>query len=144
MKRPRRRNSYNPKRKIKTDVSAQECEELAKSVQYGGNPEHKRNPGNFGLRPPASPRPDKALCDDAGIVSRKQAQELLREGARRGFVSRQWRGLFPQIIWAVTKGDIPLEAQLENRAQGTYHGYPLPESDPFRSKILEEWNAHVG
>lgn len=34
---------------------------LASQVKYGGNPEHKRNPGNFGLTPPSGPRPGKSL-----------------------------------------------------------------------------------
>jgi hypothetical protein len=33
------------------------------------------------------------------------------------------------------------EAQLENPAQGTYHGYPMPEDDDFRRLVLKEWKA---
>ena len=40
----------------------------------------------------------------------------------------------------VTKEGIPLEAMLENAGDGTYHGFPMPESDPFRDKVLELWN----
>jgi len=29
---------------------------LSEKATYGGNPEHKRNPGDFGLSPPALPR----------------------------------------------------------------------------------------
>jgi len=34
---------------------------------------------------------------------------------------------------------VPLEAQLENRESGQYHGYPMPETDPFREKVLAAW-----
>jgi len=51
-------------------------------------------------------------------------------------ISIQKRNDFPQNIWAVTDTGIPLEAQLENNVQGAYHGYPMPESDPFRETVL--------
>ena len=50
------------------------------------------------------------------------------------------QGTFPKNIWAVTDDGIPLEAQLENQAQGTYHGYPLTSNDDFRHIVLERWN----
>lgn len=28
---------------------------------------------------------------------------------------------------------------LENPEQGAYHGYPMPENDPFRTEILKRW-----
>ena len=51
---------FNNKRKIKklTDVELQHCSELAEKVSYGGNPEHKMNPGDFGLTPPAAQGPE--------------------------------------------------------------------------------------
>jgi hypothetical protein len=113
---------------------------LAQSVKYGGNNQHKKNPGDFGLVPPSQPRPDKTLCDEAGITSRKEALRLLREGARRGLISVQSRADFPQNIWAVTAEGIPLEAQLENREQGIYHGYPIPKTDDFRDEVIKRWN----
>lgn len=119
--------------------SAQERSELVQKVSYGGNPEHKRNPGDFGLMPPAQPRADKSLCDGAGILSRESATRLLRRGIERGMISAQRRGAFPQNIWSVTDGDIALEAQLENEEKGTYHGYPMPENDPFQSEVLARW-----
>jgi hypothetical protein len=30
-----------------------------------------------------------------------------------------------------------LEAQLEG--DGRYHGYPMPENDPFREEVLTRW-----
>lgn len=135
------RSTYNRKRRIDTGNSY-DLPLLARKIRYTGNPDHKSNPGDFCLNPPAQPRDDKTLCDNAGIFTKEEAQRLLEEGARRGLISKQRRGdnLLPQNIWAVTADGYPLEAQLENRVQGTYHGYPVPDSDPFRERILERWN----
>jgi len=134
-----RNGRFNPKRKLQEDPGAEDCESLAKEVRYSGNPEHKRNPGNFGLTPPADPRPHKTLCDDSGISDKEVAEALLSRGAEKGIVSRQRKGKWPQNIWAVTDEGCPVEAQLENQTQGTYHGYPMPESDPMRDEILKRW-----
>lgn len=76
------------------------------------------------------------------MTTRAVALRLLREGIRRGLVSAQQRGGFPQNVWAVTEGGIALEAQLENPATGVYHGYPMPQADPFRPVILERWGQN--
>jgi hypothetical protein len=47
-------------------------------------------------------------------------------------------------VWAVSIEDLPLEAQLENAANGTYHGYPMAEEDPFRDIVLARWKAAHG
>ena len=104
---------------------------------YAGNPEHKRAPGDFALTPPASPRPYKALCDSVGINQRAEAQRYLTLGFKRGFFSKQQREGWPQNIWAVTDDGYPLESQHEG--SGRYHGYPMPEGDPFRDEILALW-----
>jgi hypothetical protein len=136
----KKRTGFNQKRKFRAaPLSDQEQRELLCLVTYGGNPEHKRNPGDFGLTPPSQPRADKTLCDTAGIFSRKLATELLRRGIERGMLSKRQAGDFPQNIWSVTDAGMPLEAQLENQDLGTYHGYPMPESDPFRSEVLDRW-----
>ena len=136
------RKAFNPKRSIAPDPGPEDLARWRHVVSYGGNSEHKRNPGDFDLTPPSNPRPDKTLCDGADISSRAEALKLLREGIRRGLVSVQIRNGFPQNIWAVTKDGIPLEGQLENPGNGTYHGYPMPEADWFRSKVIDRWNAH--
>ncbi|MBF0401028.1 MAG: hypothetical protein HQL90_09710 [Magnetococcales bacterium] len=137
------RKSLNPKRRMRPppqdDGERQRLNRLAERSGYGGNPEHKRNPGNFGLTPPNSLRPDKALCDDAGIFTRSEEAELLQAGIRRGLVSVQEKGEWPQNVWAVNAQGVPLEAQLENAGLGTYHGYPMPERDPFRQEVLDRW-----
>lgn len=136
-----KRKAFNPKRCIASPPDSLALAQLAARVRYGGNPEHKRNPGDFGLTPPASPRRNKTLCDEARIVRRSVALELLREGIRRGLVS-QWNGTgYPQNVWAVSAEGIPLEAQLENPANGTYHGYPMPDGDPFRERVIARWGT---
>ena len=136
------RNTFNPKRRLAagpaTPAAKAALDEIAKKVRYVGSAFHKRNPGDFGLEPPAAPRPGKTLCD--GVVDCvKDAQGLLEEGAKRGTISEQMRNGWPQNIWAVTKNGIPVEAQLDNETQGIYHGYPMPDADPMREKILDSW-----
>lgn len=132
------RRRFNPKRKIRPTTSQTEREKLAQGAQYGGNPEHKKNPGDFNLTPPAAPRPGATLCDAVGIFTREEALTLLRNGIRRGLVSVQLREGWPQN-WAVGPNRIPVEAELENAAIGSYHGYPLQEGDPFAEKVIQAW-----
>lgn len=137
----RRRTTYNPKRRIRRGQEPGYLRSLAERVNYGGNPEHKRHPGDFGLTPPSQPRPDKTLCDAVKIFSRAEAARLLKDGVRKGLISEIERNGYPQNVWAVTEDGCPLEAQLENEATGAYHGYPMPESDPFREEVLERWKT---
>ncbi|MCI5138721.1 MAG: hypothetical protein D3922_09980 [Candidatus Electrothrix sp. AR1] len=139
----RRPDRFNTKRKIqsRTDVKMGLYDSLVEKVQYGGNPEHKKNPGDFALTPPSAPRPSKSLCDAVQIFSRKVAVGYLRDGLKKGMMSCQMKGRWPQNIWAVTDAGEPLEAQLENSATGVYHGYPMPESDPFSHEVIKEWKA---
>jgi hypothetical protein len=132
----KRRTNFNFKRKFAEPVIARELAEIAERIHYVGNPEHKRGAGDFGLPPLLWRPPDKTLCDGAGIKERTLAESLLRAGLRRGLVSQQRRNGFPQNIWAVTDEGIPLEAQLDNEEQGSYHGYPMPSTDPFRVAVL--------
>ena len=147
MKQNRRyRDRFNPKRDIR-DCSKEDepfLEKLCSSVSYGGNPQHKKNPGDFGLEPPCEPRTTKSLCDAAAVFRRSEAIELLKCGIARGLVSRQVNEHgFPQNIWSVKRLDdgseIPLEAQLENPQAGAYHGYPLPPTDPMYERVLVKW-----
>lgn len=138
----RRRTAFNPKRTV---CEPAEAERLIQSLLdahltpvYTGNPEHKRAPGDFALFPPAYARPHKTLCDSVGITRREEAQRYLHLGFTRGLFSRQLRDGWPQNIWAVTDDGYPLESQHEGA--GRYHGYPMPEGDPFRDEILSRWN----
>ena len=131
--------SYNPKRRIQQSPEPEELTRLVEHVKYGGNPDHKKWGGNFGLTRRAPPRPATTLREDVGISTKEQALELLQEGARRGLISARLFNGFPQNIWAVTADGVAPEAQLENRTQGTYHGYPVLESDPLQSTIVKRW-----
>jgi hypothetical protein len=137
----RARRSFNTKRRLcPTEELPGDLPALAARVGYGGNPEHKRNPGDFGLTPPAAARADKSLCDAVEVFDRRSALRLLRDGVRRGMISSRCGGSgFPQNVWSMTEDGMPLEAQLENAAQGTYHGYPLPNDDPMYGDVVEEW-----
>ena len=136
-----RENIFNPKRQILASErwSAELGRRIADDAGYGGNPEHKTRPGDYDLTPPCNPRPGKTLCDAERIFSREEALILLRQGFERGLVSVQTRNRWPQNVWAVSESGMAFEAQLENQAAGTYHGYPMPEDDDFRSKVIEEW-----
>ena len=105
------RARFNMKRRIEECPDSSVLAGLARKVKYRGSPLHKRDPGDFQLTPPAQPRNDKTLCDGVRIHTREVAQGLLREGVRRGLISVQTRGQFPQNIWAVTESGCPLEAQ---------------------------------
>ena len=139
-RRTRSRSRFNMKRRIQERPAPSVVAGLARRVRYRGSPLHKRDPGDFDLAPPAQPRDDKTLCDGVHIHARHVAQALLREGVERGLISVQTRGQYPQNIWAVTKDGYPLEAQLDNQQQGTYHGYPMPTTDPLRDEIILRWS----
>lgn len=143
-----RYGQFNPKRRLLAPVQAQaraaELGRLADHVGYGGNPEHKKNPGDFNLTPPADPRQGKSLCDVAKIFRRVEALELLQAGLSKGLVSDRMVGGWPKNIWSVTAGGIAMEAQLENPELGTYHGYPMPETDPLSLEIVRRWERTNG
>ncbi|MGQ0664986.1 MAG: hypothetical protein ACT4P2_15675 [Pseudomonadota bacterium] len=141
----RKRKTPNPKRRLRVvPLSADDprvLAELAARVRYGGNPEHKCNPGDFDLSPSSQPRPGKTLCDDAKVFRRVLAIELLRTGVCHGLVSVQMRNGWPQNVWAVVENGVPLEAMLENPEMGVYHGYPMLADDPLRDEVLVRWKA---
>jgi hypothetical protein len=136
----KRRTAYNPKRRI-ADFNQDTVEVgklLAAAARYGGNPEHKSRPSDFGLTPPTSPRAGKTLCDKLRNFSRADARQLLNDGFVKGMISLQNHDGWPQNVWAVLD-DEAYEAQLENRSQGVYHGYPMPADDDFRRLVILEW-----
>ncbi len=134
------RKHFNRKRRLAEPMLPQsDLNDLATKVQYVGSPYHKRNQGDFGLTPPAQPRADKTLCDEAGIVSKAEAERYLVKGVQRGMVSSAGPDGFPKHVWAVTDGGVVLEAKYNNVGPGSYHGYPLFKPDPFRKAILDRW-----
>ncbi len=144
----RRYSQFNPKRKLLTPAQAQaradELLTLANRADYGGNPEHKKNPGDFGLTPPSDPRQGKSLCDVAKIFKRHEAKELLKAGLKYGLVSDRMTGEWPKNVWSVTDDGFAMEAQLENSDLGIYHGYPMPETDPLTQEVLRRWGRLRG
>jgi hypothetical protein len=136
----KRKGGFNPKRRLKSSVlSPEEKKSLERNIRYGGNPEHKKNPGDFGLSPPSIPRQGKTLCDNAEVFSRNEALRILQVGVKKGLVSEQIRNGWPQNLWSVAPNGTPIEAQLENEHNGTYHGYPLQDRDPFAEIIMQAW-----
>lgn len=133
----RRNGTYNTKRQLAAleNWSNDRLEQLSQRLRYGGNPEHKRNPGNFGLTPPSAARKGKLLCDEIGLFQRQEALALLRSGVAAGLISERCVNGWPQNIWAVREGRV-LEAQLEQSETGNYHGYPLQQEDPFAELVL--------
>jgi hypothetical protein len=134
----RRNGTYNTKRQL-ADLRQwppERLKQLAERLLYGGNPEHKRNPGDFGLTPPSGARIGKMLCDEVGIFHRQEALELLRSGVAAGLISERCVNGWPRNIWALRKGRV-LEAQLEQSETGIYHGYPLQPEDPFAELVLQ-------
>lgn len=144
----RRYDQFNTKRKLLSPGEAQnrgvELRALADRARYGGNPEHKKNPGDFGLVPPSDPRQGKSLCDVARIFQRNKAEKLLRAGLSKGFVSDRMVGEWPKNVWSVTDDGFAMEAQLENPDLGTYHGYPMPETDPLSQEVIRCWRRLNG
>lgn len=140
-----RRRKVNPKRRLKSPPedpgTLAALRDLSLRVRYGGNPDHKRNPGDFGLVPPSNPRSAKSLCDDAGIVTRAEAERILRRGAELGLVSEQSRNGWPQNVWGVAANGTVVEAMLDNVEQGTYHGYPMLRGDALADEVRERWSA---
>lgn len=144
----RRYAQFNLKRKLLTPAQAlaraDELGSLADRARYGGNPEHKKNPGDFGLTPPSDPRQGKSLCDIAKIFERGEAEKLLQAGLRSGLVSDRMVGEWPKNVWSVTDDGFAMEAQLENPKVGSYHGYPIPETDPLLREVKRRWECRNG
>lgn len=122
----------------KTPLSAEE-RRLLQGAVYEGSPLHKRNPGDFGLTPPAAPRPDKTLCDEAGITLKREALDLFAAAVDRGLVSEASVSGFPKQLWAVDVRGRVFEAIYGGSREGRYHGYPLRKSDPFCKQVLAAW-----
>jgi hypothetical protein len=83
----KRRTAYNPKRRIAdfNQDAIELCKRLALAAKYGGNPEHKSRPSDFGLTPPTSPRAGKTLCDKSGDFSSTDARQFLSAGFVKGW-----------------------------------------------------------
>lgn len=141
MKRPPRRGTTKKKPLTDEDFVSlkSELQMLSSMAKYEGNPEHKKSPGDFGLKPPSAPRAGKNYCDPSGIKSRATAIKLLKEAFQKGLVDkRNNRDVWPKHVWAVY-GDYVLEGKSSGRP-GVYHGYPLQIEDPFSDTIKGIWS----
>lgn len=94
------RRGFNPKRSIASidALSQDECAYLVRHCRYAGSPLHKRDPGDYDLMPPSSPRPGKTLCDAAGRISKDEAQKLLRDGFTKKMVSVRRSNQWPELV----------------------------------------------
>jgi len=66
---------------------------------------------------------------------------MLRCGiSRKMFSEQHGDGDLPEYIWYVRATDgAVFEAKLGGSSAGKYHGYPLPEGDSRRERILSVW-----
>ncbi len=124
------------RRRIRGPLSDDERARLLGVVAYEGSPLHKSNPGDFGLIPPASPRADKTLCDEAGVVDRSTAAGLLKAAVERGLASEAATAEgYPKQLWIVDECGQVFEAMYGGSVAGRYHGYPIRASDPFSDEV---------
>ena len=113
---------------------------LLANAAYEGSPHHKRNPGDFGLTPPTAPRPDKTLCEEAGVRQRAVANALLRRAIERGLVSEATAtDGFPKQLWVVDDQGQVFEAMYGGSRVGRYHGYPIRRTDPLFEEVSAVW-----
>lgn len=128
-----------------TSLTDQERAFLREHAGYEGIPYHKRSPGDFGLTPPASPRPDKTLCDEANVTTRAVAVALLARAIDGGLVSDGVGAPgFPKQMWAVDDKGQVFEAMYGGSRTGLYHGYPIRRSDPWFDDVVRAWEKrHV-
>jgi hypothetical protein len=92
------------------------------------------------LTPPAAPRPDKTLCDEAGVTRRALADALLAQAIDGGLASETIGAPgFPKQLWVVTENGQVFEAMYGGSTTGLYHGYPIRRSDPFFAEVVNAW-----
>ena len=128
-------------RRIQTGPLTDTERQLLESAQYEGSPYHKRNPGDFGLTPPARPRPDKTLCDEAAVNSKAAAEALFRAGIARGLVSEaRTPSGFPKEFWVIDDEGNVFEAMYGGSQDGCYHGYPVRRNDPLFAEVVKRWS----
>ncbi len=126
-----------------TPLTEVERTRLRRQVVYQGSPLHKRNPGDFGLTPPAAPRLDKTLCDEAGVFRRSIAEGLLSRAIERGLVSEATAADgFPKQLWVVDDNGQVFEAMYGGAVAGSYHGYPIRKTDPLFGEVSKAWVKH--
>ncbi len=106
---------------------------LAARASYDHSCYHRHNTTGW--------RPDKSKCPPE--VDAERAEALLMEGIGRSMFSAEWRGDLPQNVWAVDEDGLLYEAQLTNREQGQYHGYPVATGDRFAEYLRAQWEERA-
>ena len=121
-------------------LSNEERAYLQEHATYEGVSYHKGTPGDFGLTPPAAPRPDKTLCDEAGVTRRALASDLLKRAIDGGLASvGDGAQNFPKQLWVVDQHGRVFEAMYGGSSKGAYHGYPIRRTDPFFNQVTQAW-----
>jgi len=128
-----------------TPLTGKERKFLREHARYEGIAYHKRRPGDFGLTPPAGPRRDKTLCDEANVTLRSIAGALLAQAIDGGLVSdAQGAPGFPKQMWVVDESGQVFEAMYGGSRAGLYHGYPIRRTDPLFDEVVEAWERRNG
>jgi len=112
--------------------------QIALRVHYVGSAEHKSYPSPAGI--PAL-RSDASPCDPR-YRDFEPITEVLREGIRRGCVSKIFEGDFPKYVrgWL---DDQLYEARHINGPQGTYKAYAIEDLErPEDESGLLNWEEH--
>lgn len=137
-----KRRSDNDKRRLDSQPSAEQIEQLLKTTTYQGSPKHKRHPHLFGLEPFNGIRGDATLCDEhAGFAPADMAQvpALIRRGLRAGLIG--------SALWTVSDNGWIFEARLTNASSGEHHGYPVRSSEAIAEPVYRRfavWAASEG
>lgn len=101
---------------------------LRDHARYEGSPLHKKEPHNFDLTPPTSPRPDKTLCDEAGIFEKQIAFELFARAIDVGLVSAKDKVAgYPAQMWVVDDDGRVFEMIYGGAARGVTMAIPFVE-----------------
>ncbi len=141
-----KRQSNNPKRRIspRNEADPQFLDRFAATAVYTGDSQHKSKPADYGFDPPASPRPNKSLCDGSRIIKLAEATALFREGIRRGMISTYCEEGLPKYVWAVDGDGHVYEAKRSKNSPNSpnYHGYELGGNESVMRKLVaKEWRS---
>ena len=125
-------------------LTAPQRDFLRVNARYEGSPLHKKEPHNFDLTPPTSPRLDKTLCDEAGIVEKRGAFELFARAIDVGLVSVKDKVAgYPAQMWVVDADGRVFEMIYGGSREGRYHGYPIRRTNLLFNQILTAWAARL-
>ncbi len=132
MEPPRKRTPPRPQSELAEPAPEHEVDRFASEARYRASRYHRHTTTRW--------RPDKSKCPSG--VGRESAKALLLRGIRRSMFSSHRRGGWPQKVWAVD-GGVVYEAQLTNRGQGEYHGYPMKPDDRFAQYLAVKWDERA-